>query len=222
MKVLAANVVVLTLFAFASLSAAQESSQPSGANIRESVLINPKLPPFIFEIESKAPDEVIIRITGGPKSYRGQTFTEEVDDEKRPGFLTEDVNFDGYEDFAVIGNRGATGNVSYFYWVFDPKTGVFKDAPEEFDNITFVDTEQKLLISSSKGGNIEMSTVYYRVQDGRPVLIRSVEVRWARQVRNVVPRSYSDDTPVKITRIYENGKLRRTFYTTPFLIEWVC
>lgn len=206
----------LATLAFSTLSLmgmAQDRATPPGQLLCESASINKKLPPFTFEIESAKPDEITIRITGGPKAYKGQTITTSVEDPQRHAFHLVDVNLDGYDDFAVLENRGATGNVNYDYWVFDPIAGIFREGGE-FANITEVDADHKLLISQSKGGNIEKSTRYYRVRHGKPVLIKSVEVRWAREVRDVVPAQVSDDTPVAITRTYDDGKLQRTFYNT--------
>jgi hypothetical protein len=207
MKSLSLIITVLILLAFASHGLAQEAAQPA---TRESVLIHPKLPPYIFEIESKEAGEITIKITGGPKNFHGQTITANVEDEKRHGFQLVDVNFDGYEDFSVVEHRGATGNVNYAYWVFDPKTDGFKEA-SEFDDITYVDQENKLLVSHSKGGNIETITEYYRVEHGKPVPIKSVQTTWAREVRDILPSNYPYTT-VRITRIYKNGRISRMFY----------
>ncbi len=207
-------VTAAALLACAYQGVAQE---PSKSPYRESVSIHASLPPFIFEIVGRKKYEITIRITGGPKNFHGQTITAYAEDENNPQWHYIDVNFDGYKDIQFVENRGATGNMGYGYWVFDPKACKFRQAPE-FDNITDVDAEHKLLIICSKGGNIRTTTEYYRLQDGRPVIIKSVIVGWAselrleKELRNIVPSAYPDDTPVQITRMYKNGKLYRTFY----------
>jgi hypothetical protein len=201
------------LIAIPSTIAADQNIPPSShLSWEESVVVNRRLPPYKFAIESTGEGEVTIKISGGPRFYRGQTITAPVDDEKRPGFETCDVNLDGYEDFRLVANRGATGNIDYDYWVFDPKKGVFKNG-SAFDDITFIDEKRRILVMHSKGGNIETITQYSRISNGRPMLFQVVETTWVREARDIVPAHYLDDTPIRITRMYRNGKLRRTFYT---------
>jgi len=194
-----------------SITTAQDTNQSAEAVDQETVIVNPKLPPYTFEIKPTGPGELTIQITGGPRRFKGQTITASVEDEKRPGFEAVDVNLDGYTDFALVANRGATGNINYEYWTFDPKHAVFKEA-DNFDDITYVDEKKRELISHSKGGNIETITEYYAVKQGKPIMTRSEQTTWAREVRDIVPSSYSDDIGVTITRLYKDGKLKRTFY----------
>ena len=191
----------------------QDAAKATGVEDAVLETINPKLPPYKFVIESTGQGEVTIHISGGPRRYRGQTIEASVEDEKRPGFFFEDVNFDGYEDFGLVENRGATGNIDYEYWTFDPKKGVFKEAPD-FDGITFVDHKNKTLVSHSKGGNILTVTEYYIVRNGRSLMLKSIRTLWSQDARDIVPVRIADGTPVTITRLYRNGKLYRTFYGT--------
>jgi hypothetical protein len=200
----------LAFLLFASTALAQDDDQPSVVGHRETVIVNPKLPAYILVITGTAPFEITMHITGGPKSFKGQTITANVDNEKLPGFLTTDVNFDGYKDFAVVEDRGETGNVTYEYWTFDPKRGIF-DHSGAFDEITRIDEENHLLISHLKLGNIESTTKYYAVKHGAPVLLKSVETTWANEARDILPASYPD-VGVVVTHLYKDGNLQRTFY----------
>ncbi len=211
MKPLSVVVVTLIILGFASITSAQEGSEPVPKVERETVTVNPKLPPYIFEIEHKGFTNVTIRISGGPKSYRGQTIDADVDPHDTDLDIV-DVNFDGYQDFRLHTDESPMGNDSYEYWVFDRKTGEFKEAPD-FDDITSVDEAHKLLITYSRLSEFEDTTEYYRVEDGEPVEIKSVETAWSKNVRDIVPASYSDFTGVQITRLYRNGRVYRTFYS---------
>jgi hypothetical protein len=195
-----------------SVALAQEEAQPSAQVERETVVVNSQLPPYVFEIRRTAPDEATIRISGGPKSYQGQTIDTQID-EHGPRVDFVDVTFDGYQDFRVLTDESAMANESFEYRVFDWKTDKFKEAPE-FDDITSVDEAHKLLITYSKGSEFEGITEYYRVEGGEPVEIKSVETAWSKNVRDIVPADYySNDTGVQITRLYRNGKVYRTFYS---------
>jgi hypothetical protein len=218
-EVLCRVVFTLSLMAgLANVEAANDAPETARYSWQGDIVVNPKLPPYIFAIESTGAGEVTIKITGGPKFYKGQRFTAPVEDEKRPDFGTCDVNFDGFTDFHLVESRGATANISYQYWVFDPKRMVFREAPE-FDEINYIDEKKRLLACHSRGGNIEEITDYFCLRNGRPVKFRSVKITWAYEVRDIVPRRYSDNTAVRITRIYRRGKLHRTFFTADFDVE---
>jgi len=193
------------------MASAQEGSEPSPKVERETVTLNPKSPPYIFETEHEGFTKVIIRISGGPKSYRGQTIKADVDPHDNQ--LEEvDVNFDGYQDFRLHTDESAMGNDQYEYWVFDRKTGEFTDTGD-FGDITGIDPAHKLLSSYSRGSEWEGITDYYRVEDGEPVEIKSVETAWSQKVRDIIPANIPDFTGVQITRLYRNGKVYRTFYS---------
>jgi len=205
-------VAVVSLLMCRSFSLAQDASPSSPEVDHESVVVNAKLPSFKVDIERTAPDEVTIRISGGPKGYPGQTFQADIYGEDIPEFNALDVNFDGYMDFSLVTDRGKRGNVSYEYWIFDPKMVVFEEA-EGFDGINDVDPVHHLLFSDYGLGNIDRVEKTYRLKDGKPELIETVEVEYASAARDVVPASYADDAAVQITCLYRNGKLSRTFYT---------
>lgn len=210
MKAFTVLVVVVSLLSCASAALSQVIPDESYKPWRETVLVNPKLPPYIFDIQRTGQNTAAIKISGGPKSYRGQTIKADIDDHGCD-LDTVDVNFDGYLDFSVLADQSPMGNESYEYWVFDRKTGEFKEAPD-FGDITFVDEAHKLLVSYSRGSEWEGITEYYKVEDGEPVEIKSVETAWSQKVRDIIPADIPDFTGVQITRLYRNGKVYRTFY----------
>jgi hypothetical protein len=193
------------------MGSAQEGSGPSPKEERETVIVNPKLPPYIFETEHEGFTKVIIRISGGPKSYRGQTINADVDPHDNQ-LEVVDVNFDGYQDFRLHTDESPMGNDLYEYWIFDWKTGEFRDTGD-FDNITGIDAAHKLLSSYSRLSESEESTEYYKVQNGEPVEVKSSETAWAEKERDIIPADIPGFTLVQITRLYRNGKVYRTFYT---------
>ncbi len=209
------SLAVAIFLALALGALSQEPPSSASQTQRETVKIHPKLAPFVFEIEGKEAGEVTIKISGGPKGYPGQTFTTGVEDEKHIGFGLVDINFDGYRDFRVVSGRGHPANEWYNYWVFEPKSGRFREAPA-FDEITGIDPERQVLRSHSNGGNIQHTTDYYRLRGGKPLIFKSAVTGWSQDKREVVPLSVPDHTPVQITRLYIDGKVCRTFYTTEF------
>ena len=195
------------------LRAAAETSGPDAEEAAgpERVVVHRTLPPYLFSVEEAGPSTVLIKIRGGPKSYHGQTIRADVENEKYPGFETFDVNLDGYTDFRVVTLRGQHGNYSYAYWTFNPRRRVFEEALV-FDDITSVDKKRRLLLTHWGGKNPEESTDYFSLRRGRLFKVKSTETLWAREVRDIVPARYADDTPVTITQIYHHGRLQRTFF----------
>jgi hypothetical protein len=60
---------------------------------------------------------------------------------------TADINFDGYQDLMFFVGRGCNGfarNETYMYYVYDPKTGLFKKLYEAIMNPIPNPTEKKI------------------------------------------------------------------------------
>ncbi len=195
----------------AAVLEAQDTPKPGTARWTEAYVIHPSLPEFVFEVvHEQNAISATIKISGGPKNFAGQTISVGVEP-RHAGFDVRDVNFDGYQDLCFLDNLGATGNASYSYWVFDPKKCLFAYAAD-FDHITSADEKNRLLISYAKGGSVYRSLNYYRVINGKPVLVKAVETVFSKDARDIVPHDWPDDTAVKITRLYQREKLKRTFY----------
>ena len=211
MNISSLKICVLLCLIGAAILEAQEKPNPETKSWTESYVIHPSLPAFIFELEHEQnAGSATIKISGGPKKFAGQTIRVGVD-ANHAGFNLQDVNFDGYQDLSFLDNLGATGNASYTYWVFDPKKCVFAYAVD-FDHITSADEKNKLLISYAKGGSVYRSLHYYRVINGKPVLVKSIQTLFSQDAREIIPHDLPNNTAVKITRLYQDGKLKRTFF----------
>ena len=132
--------IILTLSAsiIAEFSITSQASGHSAAEFKrfESV-INPGLPKFIFSLEITRPDVDIwhvrlIHIYKADQDNEIQILS--VGDMETPNiedyFVIQDINFDGYKDIRLLKYWGATGNLIFSAWIYDPKTGIFKYQPE--------------------------------------------------------------------------------------------
>jgi hypothetical protein len=210
--------LMLFLVVYNSVLAQDQQDTPAPQIERETVIVHRGWPPFIFELIPKGDsidggDNLIIKITGGPKGFRGQMISANVERTERTGFQADDVNFDGYEDFSVVMNWGNHANEDRAYWAFAPSRLKFVQAPQ-YDGITSIDDEHKLLISYSRASGMEFIEQTYRVENNKPVIVKSVQVVRTEEAKDLISPDYKEMF-VQITRIYVHGKLRRTFYCEP-------
>jgi hypothetical protein len=94
-----------------------------------------------------------------------------------PRLKAVDLNFDGYQDLMLQAGAGATGNVWYVVWLFDPEKGKFILAPELTDLEGLeADPAEKVLTTFGKGGAAGQvcSGARYRWEGGRLEMVRSV------------------------------------------------
>lgn len=100
-------------------------------------------------------DSIRVRIGGRPL----QTLAAEGDSEpvEAPGedVDTVDINLDGRADLRQRTIRGATGNVLYRWWLFDPDSGRFVHSPEYSREIGAhtLDRERRRITTRSHGGH---------------------------------------------------------------------
>lgn len=143
------------------------------------VSVNPKLPLFTFQFEGKADNTFgNIRISEGTSTKVIQTIENTTD----PGLLMPatakdvltavDANFDGYQDLQLLSNCGATGNCSYDFYLYDPKTKQFvhNDFLSQLTTPSF-DPEKKQVTIHSNSGASDWSTEIYQYRDDRYTLI---------------------------------------------------
>jgi len=80
-----------------------------------------------------------------------------------------DMNFDGYKDIRLMQEQGATGNIRYHVWLYNPKTRRFDYHQEYGDLCSFsYDPKTKVISTFSKGGhksNIHSSETYKIIND---------------------------------------------------------
>jgi hypothetical protein len=87
-------------------------------------------------------------------------------------FKTEDLNFDGYLDLALVNWMGGTGNVGYCVWLFDPKTGKYVSNPQfsELLGNHKTDPVARTITTSSNGSAVTGSSQTYIVRDNKLIL----------------------------------------------------
>ena len=206
-----------TAISIALVRAAVGAEDPASGLAERSFSIHPKLPPFFYQISLESPPNapmvVRIGIRGGPKGYKPQTLEPWTIREKV--IETIDLNFDGYKDIRIVEYVGNRGDEIHACWLYDPGRKTFVPALD-LEGIDEVDTQEGTLIDYSSGGVAYWNAAVYRLRNGRPELIREVVTAYAEDVRDVVPASYPDGTVVRITRLYRNGHLARTFYSRRF------
>jgi len=102
----------------------------------------------------------------------------------RPYILPEDIvnfddfNFDGYLDFSILVDKGATGNSSYNFYLFNPQRQIFEQ-PKHWPYLCSPEfhPEQKRIISRGNGGAAGMvfGQSEYLVIGSRLILDRKIE-----------------------------------------------
>lgn len=91
---------------------------------------------------------------------------------------TVDINLDGNTDISQVTIRGATGNVLYRWWLFDPDSGRFVHSPEfsrEIGAYT-LDRRDRRIVTRSNGGHAGaiFSEVTYEPRGRALVRVRSI------------------------------------------------
>ncbi len=213
-----AATIALTLGLFHPALAAGDKVSDFARPENPTFSIHPKLPPFTYRItvdeRPNAPMEVHIEFFGGPNGFIPQTF--ELWTIREHKIETIDLNFDGYKDIRVVADIGNRGDVIYECWLYDSERQRFVSAPD-FSMIDEIDYKARLLISRSSGGVAYWDESTYRLRNGIPEIVREVKTDYARYIRDIIPSRYSDETIVRITKLYRKGRLVRTFYSRHIL-----
>lgn len=84
-------------------------------------------------------------------------------------FAIEDMNFDGYNDMRLlIGGIGTGHNLSYNYWLYDPKSKTFKST-SIFDELTepYFNAATETVTSYQWGGQEGSSSTEYELHNGK-------------------------------------------------------
>jgi len=87
-------------------------------------------------------------------------------------FIIEDMNFDGYNDIRLLQFMPAGPNLHYYYWLYDPRTGSFRQNTE-LEEITSpeFDSKLKLIYSFWRSSCCHHGLSTYRYVHGRPVMV---------------------------------------------------
>lgn len=104
-------------------------------------------------------------------------------------FQMEDINFDGYKDIKLLTAWGATGNMIYTYWLFDPsKNNFFANNTISLSNPTRDIATRTITTHSNLGmaGCAYNSETYRFDSNGKLVLTRSEAQNWVEKTQSFV------------------------------------
>lgn len=120
----------------------------------------------VVTVDQPAGSEVIAHLPNGKQQSLAVVETYEASDGIKNIALTNDFNFDGAQDLALLESSGY-GGVNLFYRLFfwDQKTQGFQDFGEPISNPE-VDAKKQVLITSSRSGPIWYTTKY-KLEQGR-------------------------------------------------------
>ncbi len=93
-------------------------------------------------------------------------------DGEKPGFLVEDMNFDGEEDFRLMQFLPAGPNIPYYYWLYNAKTSRFEPNTqlEEITSPVF-DKHSKRIVSEWRNGAATSGKTLYEYRNGIPMAV---------------------------------------------------
>ncbi len=90
--------------------------------------------------------------------------------------IAEDMNFDGYTDFRLMESPSAGPNTCWYFWLFDPETGIFCRSREyEESNLVSPEfiQEDRMIMCFHRDGMGIYGTEYYIIENGHLLLIRA-------------------------------------------------
>jgi len=150
-----------------------------------SVKIHPRLPRSIFRVVWKpegatnsSRGKLIDRIevsredaAGGMRLLTGHGELEQPIYTPTTVLRADDVNFDGYLDVGILAGVGHTGNMTWVYWLYKPRTGQFEAQDDlELADPSF-DPKTRTIKTGAKCGGGCFSHADYKWRNGRLVLI---------------------------------------------------
>lgn len=115
-------------------------------------------------------------------------------------FQAEDINFDGYKDIKLLIMWGATGNLIYDSYIFDPNTGKFvfsKSISDLLDPVPNPDRKELEVYSRGGMAGKVYSKRKYKLQGQQPILIWEETQDW----------NIEKNTFVKIVKELKDGKM---------------
>jgi hypothetical protein len=182
------NLLLLALLAAAQPAKSQSEAAPHSQD-SYTFQISAKLPEYSFHLrrdEESTPTAIdVIRDNSLLQTLE---VPDEVDAPPpgMPAMAVEDVNGDSYADLKFLHWWGATGNRTYFYWLFDPESGkfVYIDKLAELSNVTPDPKTHEIKTHSDLGsaGNSYTDQVF-RFESKDLVLIREVKQEWSDEQR---------------------------------------
>ena len=157
--------------------------------------IHHDLPDFIFILfanESKNVQEIRVYSSNDLKLI--QNIPQGILLERPPGydfFFTEDYNFDGYKDIALLLEHGATVNMSYRVWLYNRSKNIFEtnDFFEEIDRPILDERKKQITTYVEYGGFDEYYERTYKLKNNKFILIYEVKY-WRDYIGDIRNNNY--------------------------------
>ncbi len=108
-------------------------------------------------------------------------------DTDKPTFVAEDMNFDGEEDIRLMQFLPAAPNIPYYYWLFNPKTGMFETntALEEITSPVFTQ-RSKRITSEWRGSGTESGKTTYEYRNGKPIEVEEISMDYGHKEGHIL------------------------------------
>jgi uncharacterized protein len=149
-------------------------------------LIDPKLPPFHFKLLLRKDLNSVykIEVYKAGQASPFQILDARMDEspyQNAEYFQAEDINFDGYNDVKLLIMWGATGNLIYDYYIFDPTTEKFAFSKPVSDLLNPVPNptskELEVYWNGGMAGNV-YTRQRFKYEGQKPVLIWQEDQDW--------------------------------------------
>jgi len=161
--------------------------------------IHSNLPLFTFHFAGREDNTFgDLDITSGTSSEVVQTIENSTDPNliepaaAKSVLTAVDANFDGYQDLQILSNCGGTGNCSYHFYLYNPKTKQFvhNDFLSGLTTPSFDQAKKQVMTGSNLSAyDSEGETYQYETGD-RYTLIQKQVSTWDRSGHTVTVRTY--------------------------------
>ena len=171
-----------------NISTEPTSQKPTKSSIEPFIVlkdkIHPSFPEYTFKVYGQKKDnlysankiEVYNEVENKEKLQELVFSDTSTPDGNQLGIVIEDMNFDGYKDIRIQQFLPATGNVPYYYWLWDKETSKFiKNNDLEKITSPVFDSESKSIKSNVKENAGTYYDYEYKYVDSNPTLIKETE-----------------------------------------------
>lgn len=122
-----------------------------------------------------------------------------------------DMNFDGYDDFRIEINRGATGNSWFLCYIFDSKKGLFRFS-EELSSLCspFFDDDLKEIVTYERDWHCKERVSFYVYRNGKLFKYKSIFLEYE---EDLAPN-------LKIENLPEDSSWTESLLCIKYTFEW--
>ncbi len=161
--------------------------------------IHSKLPLFTFHFAGHEDNTFgDLDITSGTSSEVVQTIENSTDPNSiepaaaKSVLTAVDANFDGYQDLQILSSCGGTGNCSYNFYLYDPKTKQFvhNDFLSGLTTPSFDQAKKQVMTGSNLSAYDSVGETYRYETGDRYTLIQKQVSTWDRSGHTVTVRTY--------------------------------